>query len=179
MRRSPNRVSQGERRLVVLRREDLWAVRDFDPQACLHGLSGPRGGTVRLSPGSAGTLPGLRAGPQHPGREHRGPRARSRPRRGDRLRPRRRGSHAQGAGRGDGSLWAAFADATSGDSSHRFGFLRPAAPSPERSVSVASAVLLPPCAFAGHFVCPFPPPGNTLPVRSRPANGTARDADPS
>ncbi|MFH8466882.1 DUF1684 domain-containing protein [Streptomyces sp. NPDC017991] len=22
--------------------------------------------------------------------------------------------------------------------------------------------LLPPCAFADHFVCPFPPPGNTL-----------------
>lgn len=24
--------------------------------------------------------------------------------------------------------------------------------------------VLPPCAFADHFICPFPPPGNTLPV---------------
>ncbi|MFD4143252.1 DUF1684 domain-containing protein [Streptomyces sp. NPDC058572] len=163
----------------MLRREDLWAVGDFDPQACPHGLPGLRGGAVRHSQGSAGTLPGLRAGPQHPRRERRGPRARYRPCRGDRLRPRRRGAHAQGGGRGDGPLWAAFGDATSGDSSRRFRFPRPAAPSPERSVSVASAALLPPCAFSGHFIRPFPQPGNTLPVRSGPANGTARDADPS
>ncbi|MEU0394126.1 hypothetical protein ABZ208_15350 [Streptomyces sp. NPDC006208] len=43
-----NRVSHGERRLVVLCRDDLWAVRDFDPQAGSHGLPGHRGGTVRL-----------------------------------------------------------------------------------------------------------------------------------
>ncbi len=64
----------------------------------------------------------------------------------------------------DGSLWAVFGDATGGRSSYRFlpparhtgrgrgdqrGFNRP---------------LLPPCAFADHFICPFPPPGNTLPV---------------
>lgn len=24
--------------------------------------------------------------------------------------------------------------------------------------------VLPPCAFAEHFICPFPPPGNTLGV---------------
>ncbi|NEE55507.1 hypothetical protein G3M55_64375, partial [Streptomyces sp. SID8455] len=28
-----SRVAQGERRLVVLRREGLWAVRDFDPDS--------------------------------------------------------------------------------------------------------------------------------------------------
>ncbi|MEV7382169.1 DUF1684 domain-containing protein [Streptomyces lydicus] len=27
--------------------------------------------------------------------------------------------------------------------------------------------LLPPCAFADHFLCPFPPPGNTLPFALR------------
>ncbi len=65
----------------------------------------------------------------------------------------------------DGSLWAVFADATSGNSSYRFRFLRPAAPDADGAVTVDfNRALLPPCAFADHFICPFPPPGNTLPV---------------
>jgi uncharacterized protein (DUF1684 family) len=67
--------------------------------------------------------------------------------------------------RGDGSLWAVFGDTTSGDSSYRFRFLRPAAPDAEGRTTVDfNRALLPPCAFADHFVCPFPPPGNTLDV---------------
>ncbi|WP_405642381.1 NtaA/DmoA family FMN-dependent monooxygenase [Streptomyces sp. NBC_00019] len=63
----------------------------------------------------------------------------------------------------DGSLWAVFGDATSGSSSHRFRFLRPAAPDAEGRTTVDfNRALLPPCAFADHFICPFPPPGNTL-----------------
>ncbi len=65
----------------------------------------------------------------------------------------------------DGSLWAVFADATSGNGSYRFRFLRPAAPDAEGRTTVDfNRALLPPCAFADHFVCPFPPPGNTLDV---------------
>ncbi len=65
----------------------------------------------------------------------------------------------------DGSLWAVFADTTSGNSSYRFRFLRPPAPDDEGRVTVDfNRALLPPCAFADHFICPFPPPGNTLTV---------------
>ncbi|MFJ2115915.1 DUF1684 domain-containing protein, partial [Streptomyces sp. NPDC087850] len=65
----------------------------------------------------------------------------------------------------DGSLWAVFADTTSGDSSFRFRFLRPGAPDTDGNVTVdLNRALLPPCAFADHFICPFPPPGNTLPI---------------
>lgn len=63
----------------------------------------------------------------------------------------------------DGTLWAVFADATSGRDSYRFRFLRPPAPAADGSVTVDfNRALLPPCAFADHFICPFPPPGNTL-----------------
>lgn len=37
------RVALGERRFVVLRREGLWAVRDFDPRTPLASRSGPSG----------------------------------------------------------------------------------------------------------------------------------------
>ncbi|MEU8966635.1 DUF1684 domain-containing protein, partial [Streptomyces sp. NPDC048491] len=65
----------------------------------------------------------------------------------------------------DGSLWAVFADGTSGKSTFRFRFLRPEAPAADHSVTVDfNRAQLPPCAFADHFICPFPPPGNTLPI---------------
>jgi uncharacterized protein (DUF1684 family) len=66
---------------------------------------------------------------------------------------------------GDGSLWAVFADVTSGDGSYRFRFLHPVAPDAEGRTTVDfNRAQLPPCAFADHFICPFPPPGNTLSV---------------
>jgi uncharacterized protein (DUF1684 family) len=38
------------------------------------------------------------------------------------------------------------------------------APAADGAVSVdLNGARLPPCAFAGPFLCPFPPPGNTLP----------------
>jgi uncharacterized protein (DUF1684 family) len=65
----------------------------------------------------------------------------------------------------DGTLWAVLADSTSGDGSCRFRFPRPAAPDAEGRTTVDfNRSLLPPCAVADHFVCPFPPPGNTLGV---------------
>lgn len=161
-----SRVAQGERRLVVLRREGLWAVRDFDPgSAARHAFS-----TIEATPyDPRWVLPGT-----------------FRPYGGDRT---VRVANADGVERGlglggeiaftvdgeertlqvavepDGSLWAVFADATSGNSSYRFRFLRPETPTADGSVSVDfNRALLPPCAFADHFICPFPPPGNTLAV---------------
>lgn len=68
-------------------------------------------------------------------------------------------------GSSDGSLWAVFGDATSGGGSHRFRFLYPAAPDAEGRTTIDfNRAQLPPCAFADHFICPFPPPGNILGV---------------
>ncbi|QCX75580.1 hypothetical protein C9F11_09460 [Streptomyces sp. YIM 121038] len=160
------RLALGERRLVVLRREGLWAVRDFDPGAparraftgieatsydprfAVEGRFTPYGEdrTVRVS-NADGVERGLGLGGELAfrlaGQDH----------------------TLQVSVEADGSLWAVFADATSGGSSYRFRFLRPAAPGADGRVTVdLNRVLLPPCAFADHFICPFPPPGNTLPV---------------
>lgn len=161
-----SRVAHGERRLVVLSREGLWAVRDFDPGSAarrafraieatpydprwaLPGTFRPyeTSRTVRVE-NADGVLRGLGLGGEIAfvldGVEH----------------------TLQVAVEHDGSLWAVFADATSGNSSYRFRFLRPAAPAADGTVTVdLNRALLPPCAFADHFICPFPPPGNTLSV---------------
>lgn len=159
-------MAHGERRLVLLSREGLWAVRDFDPDSAARrafraieatpydprwavpGTFRPYGisRTVRVE-NADGVERGLGLGGEIAfaldGVEH----------------------TLQVAVESDGSLWAVFADATSGDTSYRFRFLRPAAPADDGSVTVdLNRALLPPCAFADHFICPFPPPGNTLPV---------------
>jgi hypothetical protein len=69
----------------------------------------------------------------------------------------------------DGSLFAAFSDATSGNESYRFRFLRMPAPEPDGSVTVDfNRAYLPPCAFSDGYVCVFPPPTNRwdVPVRA-------------
>ncbi|MDX3429674.1 MULTISPECIES: DUF1684 domain-containing protein [unclassified Streptomyces] len=161
-----SRVAQGQRRLVVLSREGLWAVRDFDPQSparqafrtidatpydpkwSLEGTFRPYASdrTVRVQNadgrerglGLSGEIAFTLDGAEHT---------------------------LQVAVEPDGSLWAVFADATSGNGSYRFRFLRPEAPDAEGRVRVDfNRTLLPPCAFADHFICPFPPPGNTLTV---------------
>ncbi|MVO89584.1 DUF1684 domain-containing protein [Streptomyces sp. p1417] len=158
------RLGLGERRLVVLRREGLWAVRDFNPDApARRAFTGidvtgydplfVTGGrftpyaehrTVRVG-NADGVERGLGLGGELAftlaGQEH----------------------TLQVSVQDDGSLWAVFADATSGDTSYRFRFLRPAAPDGQGRTTVDfNRALLPPCAFADHFICPFPPPGNTL-----------------
>lgn len=161
-----SRVAHGERRLVVLSREGLWAVRDFDPDSparkafraidatpydarwALSGTFRPyaTARTVRVE-NADGVERGLGLGGEIAfevdGTEY----------------------TLQVAVEHDGSLWAVFADATSGNSSYRFRFLRLTALTEDGSVTVdLNRALLPPCAFADHFICPFPPPGNTLPV---------------
>ncbi|MFE9909011.1 DUF1684 domain-containing protein [Streptomyces clavifer] len=159
-----SRVARGERRLVLLSREGQWAVREFDPQSparhdfrtidatpydarwSLEGTFRPydTARTVRVA-NADGRERGLGLGGEIAftldGTEH----------------------TLRAAVEPDGSLWAVFADATSGNSSFRFRFLRPGAPDEDGRVKVDfNRALLPPCAFADHFICPFPPPGNTL-----------------
>ncbi|WAL94633.1 DUF1684 domain-containing protein [Streptomyces sp. Je 1-369] len=171
------RVALGGRRLVVIRREGLWAVRDFDPDAtarrAFRGIDAtayderwavpgrfiPYDEDRTVTVGNAdGKERGLGVGGELSfrigGVEH----------------------TLQVSVEGDGSLWAVFADATSGVSSYRFRFLRPAAPGADGRTTVDfNRALLPPCAFADHFICPFPPPGNTLPVDIAAGERNLRD----
>ncbi|MEU8775984.1 DUF1684 domain-containing protein [Streptomyces sp. NPDC048606] len=156
----------GGPRLVVIAREGEWAVRVFDPAA-------PARTAFR----------GVEAGPYDPDLVLPG---HFRPYDADRtVQVENADGRARGLGlggelsftragerhtlqvavdAGDGALWAVFGDATSGRSSYRFRFLRPGTPAADGSIRVdLNRVLLPPCAFADHFICPFPPPGNTLP----------------
>ncbi|MFC8080825.1 DUF1684 domain-containing protein [Streptomyces sp. NPDC057307] len=159
-----SRVAHGGRRLVVMRREGLWAVRDFDPESPARRAFV----TVEATPyDDRWVLPG-----------HFRPYGESRAVRVENADGRERGlalagelafsvggsEHTlQSVVEPDGSLWAVFADGTSGLSSYRFRFLRPSPPAADGTVSVdLNRALLPPCAFAEHFICPFPPPGNTL-----------------
>ncbi|MFG2824915.1 DUF1684 domain-containing protein [Kitasatospora sp. NPDC048365] len=65
----------------------------------------------------------------------------------------------------DGRLSGVIADATSGHETYRFRFITLPAPDADgHTVLDLNRAYLPPCAFADHFVCPFPPPGNRLPV---------------
>ncbi|MDT0451210.1 DUF1684 domain-containing protein [Streptomyces hesseae] len=159
------RVAHGERKLVVIRREGLWAVRVFDPASpgrrafagidafeydgswVLPGVFRPydRDRTVAVENadgrtrglGVAGELAFVKGGEEHALRV---------------------------SAEADGSLWAVFADGTSDVSSYRFRFLKPGAPDAQGRLTVDfNRALLPPCAFADHFICPFPPPGNRLP----------------
>ncbi|MEU5402514.1 DUF1684 domain-containing protein [Streptomyces sp. NPDC005963] len=161
-----SRVAQGARRLVVLRREGLWAVRDFDPDSPARQSFAGIDTTV-YDP--RWVLPGRFRGYAQPQSI-----------RVENADGRQRGLGLDGeifftldgqvhtlhvAVEDNGSLWAVFADGTSGDSSYRFRFLRPAAPDADGVVTVDfNRAQLPPCAFAEHFICPFPPPGNTLVV---------------
>ncbi|RSS68314.1 DUF1684 domain-containing protein [Streptomyces sp. WAC06614] len=160
------RLAAGARHLVVIRREGAHAVRVFDPDAearrTFLGIEATPYDPSYVLPGrfraygeersvlvenADGHRRGLDLGGElvleRDGAEHR----------------------LQVAVDADtGALWAVFADVTSSLTSYRFRFLRPGAPAADGSITVdLNRVLLPPCAFAGHFICPFPPPGNTLP----------------
>ncbi|MDH6113562.1 uncharacterized protein (DUF1684 family) [Kitasatospora sp. MAP12-15] len=65
-------------------------------------------------------------------------------------------------------LSGVISDAGSGRETYRFRFVTLPAPDAQgRTVLDLNRAHLPPCAFADHFVCPFPPPGNRLPVEVR------------
>ncbi|MEU4656573.1 DUF1684 domain-containing protein [Streptomyces sp. NPDC023723] len=161
------RVARGERRLVVLVREGVWGVRDFDPAA--EARRAFRG--IEATPyDPRWSVPGRFVAYGGGARAVRVPNADGRERGlglGGELAFTLAGRELtlQVAVTADGSLWAVFADATSGHGSYRFRFLYPPAPDPDGRTTVdLNRAQLPPCAFADHFVCPFPPPGNTLDI---------------
>ncbi|MEU6592190.1 DUF1684 domain-containing protein [Streptomyces sp. NPDC046881] len=158
------RVALGAKRLVVLVREGVWGVRVYDP-----------GSAARQA------FRGIEAEPHDPRWSVPGrftPYDGTRTIRLGNADGRERGFALVGeltfplggqqrtlkvAQQGDGRLWAVFADATSGDTSFRFRFLFSPAPDAEGRTTVDfNRAQLPPCAFADHFLCPFPAPGNTL-----------------
>lgn len=160
------RVALGGKRLVVLVREGVWGVRVYDPDSAARQA-----------------FRGIEAGPYDPRWSVPGrftPYEGTRTVRLGNADGRERGFDLAGeltftlagqertlkvARQGDGLLWAVFADATSGDTSFRFRFLFSPAPDAEGRTTVDfNRAQLPPCAFADHFICPFPPPGNTLDV---------------
>ncbi|GAA3369530.1 DUF1684 domain-containing protein [Streptomyces sannanensis] len=161
-----SRLAHGEQRLVVMRREGLWAVRVWDPRAeTRRTFAG-----IEATPyDEAWAVPGVFR-PYTEEHTVRVPNADGQERglglSGELVFDLHGAEQSlQVAVEADGSLWAVFADGTSGESSYRFRFLRPTAPAADGSVTVDfNRVLLPPCAFADHFICPFPPPGNTLDV---------------
>ncbi|MBO1331974.1 DUF1684 domain-containing protein [Streptomyces sp. VRA16 Mangrove soil] len=163
-------VPLGERRLVVIVREGLWGVRDFDPAAPARTAFLESGG-IDATPydprwSADGRFTPYEDGPTAVRVENADGRHRALGLAGELAFTLAGQRHTlQVARQGDGRLWAVFADATSGHGSYRFRFLYAAAPDADGRTTVdLNRATLPPCAFADHFVCPFPPPGNTLPV---------------
>ncbi len=163
------RVAHDGRRLPVLHREREWAVRVFDPGSEARRTFGG----IDVFPYDADRVrPGLFR-PYRAGRTVEVPNADGQRRGlglGGELAFTLDGDEhtLQVAVEADGSLWAVLADTTSGTDSYRFRFLRTPAPAADGTVPVdLNRTLLPPCAFADHFICPFPPPGNTLPFALR------------
>lgn len=73
--------------------------------------------------------------------------------------------HTLTVSRSGNRLSGVIADETSGQDTYRFRFITLPAPDADgRTVLDLNRAYLPPCAFADHFVCPFPPPGNRLSV---------------
>ena len=73
--------------------------------------------------------------------------------------------HTLTVSRSGAGLSGVIADATSGKDTYRFRFITLPAPDEDgRTVLDLNRAHLPPCAFADHFICPFPPPGNRLTV---------------
>ncbi|MFK4728781.1 DUF1684 domain-containing protein [Agromyces mediolanus] len=68
----------------------------------------------------------------------------------------------------EGWFFAAFSDATSGEESHPFRFIRFPVPEGEQAVVDFNRAYLPPCAFSDHYVCVLPVPGNrwSVPIRA-------------
>ncbi|MFE6285066.1 DUF1684 domain-containing protein [Streptomyces sp. NPDC057877] len=158
------RVAYGARRLAVLVREGLWGVRDFDPAA----VARRRFAGIEVTPyDPRWSVPG-RFVPYDEHRTVRVPnvdgRVRGLPLGGElAFTLDGRESALQVSVEADGSLWAVFADASSGRGSYRFRFLLLGVPDADGRTAVDfNRAMLPPCAFADAFVCPLPPPGNTL-----------------
>ncbi|EDY46890.1 DUF1684 domain-containing protein [Streptomyces sp. SPB074] len=157
-------VAHRRRRLTVLESEGAWAVRVHDPDApARRAFPG-----LEVSPWEARWALRGRFVPYESKQTVRVPNADGHERGlalGGELRFSAEGSaYVLRVGvQPDGGLGVIFADTTSGAGSHRFRFLFTPAPAPDGTVPVDfNRAVLPPCALGPHFLCPFPPPGNTL-----------------
>ncbi|MFD8024839.1 DUF1684 domain-containing protein [Streptomyces lavendulae] len=174
-----SRLASGRRRFAVILREGEQAVRVFDPdspaRSAFRGIEATAYDPAYALPGRFRPYPERRTVQL----ENVDGRSRGLGLGGELLFSREGREHALqvAVDEGDGSLWAVFSDATAGRSSYRFRFLRPGIPGPDGAVTVdLNRALLPPCAFADHFVCPFPPPGNTLPFEVAAGERRLKDA---
>ncbi|WP_020573565.1 DUF1684 domain-containing protein [Actinopolymorpha alba] len=67
--------------------------------------------------------------------------------------------------RRDDGLHAVFSDRTSGDTTFRFRFLNLPVPDVDGATLIDfNRAYLPPCAFTDHYLCPYPPEDNALPL---------------
>ncbi|MFB7718385.1 DUF1684 domain-containing protein [Nocardia sp. NPDC056100] len=83
-----------------------------------------------------------------------------------------------GAGAPNGDIQLTFADTTNGSQTQRFRFLTiPAPDSQGRVVVDFNRAYLPPCTFSDHYLCPLPPPENSLDFPVRAGETFLRRAD--
>ncbi|MEV6109571.1 DUF1684 domain-containing protein [Streptomyces sp. NPDC051940] len=161
-----SRLAHRRCRLVPMRREGLWAVRVFDPEAKARTAFD---GIDVFDHDARYTLPAVFRpydAEQHVQVPNADGVARGIGLAGELVFTLDGQERTLKAGVEDGGgLFVVFADATSGRTSYRFRFQRTAAPAADGSVTVDfNRAQLPPCAFTSHFLCPFPPPGNRLDV---------------
>ncbi|MFJ6216106.1 DUF1684 domain-containing protein [Streptomyces sp. NPDC092296] len=162
---APSTLTLGERRLVPIRREGVFAVRVYDPDSAARAAFA---GIDAYEWSAAWALPAvftpygddrIVAVPNADGRE------RGLALAGEvafELGGETRTLKVSRTGTG---LSTVLGDATSGRETFRFRFLTLPAPDADgRTELDLNRAHLPPCAFADHFICPFPPPGNVLPV---------------
>ncbi|WP_225447315.1 DUF1684 domain-containing protein [Streptacidiphilus sp. PB12-B1b] len=168
---NPSLITHGGRRLVLILREGEYAVRVYDPasraRAAFAGIDAHPYDERWARPARFTPYSGERtvSVPNADGRERglalAGSVAFTVPAEGDGGAP--GPEHTLQVGRaGDGSLSAVFADAGAAGALG-FRFVTLPAPGPDgATVLDFNRAYLPPCAFAEHFICPFPPPGNRL-----------------
>ncbi|MEZ0069624.1 uncharacterized protein (DUF1684 family) [Streptacidiphilus sp. MAP12-20] len=163
----PSRIAHGGRRLQLIQREGEYAVRIFDPaspaRAAFAGIGAhpydPQWAlAARYAPFDAERTVAV---PNADGRE------RGLALAGEAAFTAGGQEYRLAVGQGvTGGLSAVFADAD--EDTYRFRFVELPAPAADgTTVLDFNRAFLPPCAFADHFICPFPPPGNTLPVAVR------------
>lgn len=171
----PSQVTQGGRLLVLILREGEYAVRVYDPASAARA----RFAGIDAHPHDADWVLPARFAAYPDGRSVRVAHEDGRERGLDLVgtvaftAPGPAGTAGESTlqvGRvADGSLSAVFADLTGGRGAFRFVGLP--APAPDGGSADGGTLTtldfnrayLPPSAFAEHFLCPCPPPGNTLP----------------
>jgi uncharacterized protein len=159
---APSAITHAGRKLLLIEREGAFALRVFDPDA-------PERGTF-AGIAAFGYSPRWRlAASFHPyaggEREVRVPHADGRergiPLAGEVTFWVDGEPHTLAVGRWEQGLEAVFSDTSEG--TYRFRFLDLPAPDADgNTLADFNRAYLPPCAFSEHYLCPFPPPGNSL-----------------